>query len=146
MCMHDIITHVQWHQKPTQCQEYKLCNAGPDRCPLQVLLSTTDPPAPLGSWNIWGLNIRSASLSKSTSKHPKNQSCSNNQHWWRWDRRRSWLVQHTSGGEDHLDQGCQTQFLEGRSPAEFCSNPAPTHKPCSFQISLKDLISWIRCV
>ncbi len=43
-------------------------------------------------------------------------------------------------------QGCQTQFLEGHSPAEFCSNPAPTHIPCSFQISLKDLISWIRCV
>ncbi len=42
-------------------------------------------------------------------------------------------------------QGCQTQFLEGRSPAEFSSNPAPTHKPCSFQWSLKDLISWIRC-
>ncbi len=34
-------------------------------------------------------------------------------------------------------QGCQTQFLEGCSPAEFSSNPAPTHK--SFQISLKDL-------
>uniref|UniRef100_A0A8C2KLG8 non-specific serine/threonine protein kinase n=1 Tax=Cyprinus carpio TaxID=7962 RepID=A0A8C2KLG8_CYPCA len=32
-----------------------------------------------------------------------------------------------------LGQGCQTQFLEGRSPADF-------------QISLKDLISWIRCV
>ncbi len=45
-----------------------------------------------------------------------------------------------------LRQGCQTQFLEGHSPAEFCSNPAPTHIPCSFQISLKDLISWIRCV
>ncbi len=43
-----------------------------------------------------------------------------------------------------LKQGCQTQLLEGRSPAEFCSNPAPTHKPCSFLISLKDLISWIR--
>ncbi len=38
-----------------------------------------------------------------------------------------------------LEQGCQTQFLEDRSPA-------PTHKPCSFQISLNDLISWIRCV
>ncbi len=24
-----------------------------------------------------------------------------------------------------LAQGCQTQFLEGCSPAEFCSNPAP---------------------
>ncbi len=23
---------------------------------------------------------------------------------------------------DGLKQGCQTQFLEGRSPAEFCSN------------------------
>ncbi len=45
-----------------------------------------------------------------------------------------------------LDQGCQTQFLEGHSPAEFSSNPAPTHIPCSFQISLNDLISWIRCV
>ncbi len=45
-----------------------------------------------------------------------------------------------------LRQGCQTQFLEGRSPAEFSSNPAPTHKPCSIQLSLKDLISWIRCV
>ncbi len=45
-----------------------------------------------------------------------------------------------------LEQGCQTQFLEGRSPAEFSSNPAPTHKPSSFQISLKDVISWIRCV
>ncbi len=33
-----------------------------------------------------------------------------------------------------IDQGCQTQFLEGRSPAEFSSNPAPTHIPCSFQI------------
>ncbi len=38
-----------------------------------------------------------------------------------------------------LFQGCQTQFLEGRSPAEFYSNPAPPHKPCSFQMSLKDL-------
>ncbi len=28
------------------------------------------------------------------------------------------------------------------NPAEFCSNPAPTHKPSS----LNDLISWIRCV
>ncbi len=94
-----------------------------------------------------------------------------------------------------LMQGCQTQFLEGHSPAEFSSNPAPTHIPCSyiyitftfmhladafiqsdlfrlhifficmcvpwelnpqpfalltqcssFQISLNDLISWIRCV
>ncbi len=45
-----------------------------------------------------------------------------------------------------LEQGCQTQFLEGCSPAEFSSNPAPTHKPSSFQISLKDVISWIRCV
>ncbi len=43
-------------------------------------------------------------------------------------------------------QGCQTQFLEGCSPADFSPNPAPTHKPCRFQISLKDLISWIRCV
>ncbi len=24
-----------------------------------------------------------------------------------------------------LNQGCQTQFLEDRSPAEFSSNPAP---------------------
>ncbi len=47
---------------------------------------------------------------------------------------------------DCLHQGCQTQFLEGRSPAEFSSNPAPTHIPCSFQIVLNDLISWIRCV
>ncbi len=38
-----------------------------------------------------------------------------------------------------LGQGCQTQFLEG-------PNPAPGHIPCSFQISLKDLISFIRCV
>ncbi len=45
-----------------------------------------------------------------------------------------------------VDQGCQTQLLESRSPAEFSSNPAPTHKPCSFQISLNDMISWIRCV
>ncbi len=37
----------------------------------------------------------------------------------------------------------KTQFLEGRSPAEFSSNPAPTHIPCSFQISLNDVISWI---
>ncbi len=29
-----------------------------------------------------------------------------------------------------LEQGCQTQFLEGRSPAEFSFNPAPTHIPC----------------
>ncbi len=45
-----------------------------------------------------------------------------------------------------LGQGCQTQFLEGHSPAEFSSNPAPTQIPCSFQISLNDLISWIRCL
>ncbi len=31
-----------------------------------------------------------------------------------------------------IAQGCQTQFLEGRSPAEFSSNPAPTHKPVIF--------------
>uniref|UniRef100_A0A9J8DCT6 Uncharacterized protein n=2 Tax=Cyprinus carpio TaxID=7962 RepID=A0A9J8DCT6_CYPCA len=42
---------------------------------------------------------------------------------------------------NNLQQGCQTQFLEGLSPAEFCSNPSPAHIPCSFQISLKDLIS-----
>ncbi len=47
---------------------------------------------------------------------------------------------------DAIEQGCQTQFLEGRSPTEFSSNPAPTHKPWSFQISLNDMISWIRCV
>ncbi len=31
----------------------------------------------------------------------------------------------------HLKQGCQTQFLEGRNPAKFCSNPAPkpSNKP-----------------
>ncbi len=46
----------------------------------------------------------------------------------------------------HLNQGCQTQFLEGHSPTEFISNPAPTHIPCSFQLSLKDLISCVRCV
>ncbi len=39
-----------------------------------------------------------------------------------------------------------TQFLEGRSPAEFSSNPTPTHIPCTFQISLNHFISWIRCV
>ncbi len=38
-----------------------------------------------------------------------------------------------------LDQGCQTQFLEGRSPAEFCSNPAPTHILCSFSIKTEGL-------
>ncbi|KAL0154172.1 hypothetical protein M9458_050530, partial [Cirrhinus mrigala] len=42
-----------------------------------------------------------------------------------------------------LRQGCQTQFLKGRSPAEFCSNLAPKHILCSFQLSLKELISWI---
>ncbi len=41
----------------------------------------------------------------------------------------------------HLKQGCQTPFLEGHSPAEFSSNPAPTHKPCSFEISLKDFLA-----
>uniref|UniRef100_A0A8C1IV43 Fatty acid amide hydrolase 2b n=1 Tax=Cyprinus carpio TaxID=7962 RepID=A0A8C1IV43_CYPCA len=30
-------------------------------------------------------------------------------------------------------QGCQTQFLEDRGPAEFSSNPAPTHIPCNSQ-------------
>ncbi len=34
----------------------------------------------------------------------------------------------------------------GRADASFSSNPAPTHITCSFQISLNDLISWIRCV
>ncbi len=66
-----------------------------------------------------------------------------NQEWrktWKWV---DWKV---NNGIMHLQQGCQTQFLEGRSPAEFSSNLAPTHKPCSFQLSLKDLISWIRCV
>ncbi len=31
----------------------------------------------------------------------------------------------------HLKHGCQTQFLEGRNPAKFCSNPAPkpSNKP-----------------
>ncbi len=45
-----------------------------------------------------------------------------------------------------ISQGCQTQFLEGRSPAEFSSKPAPTQIPCSYQINLNDLISWIRRV
>ncbi len=45
-----------------------------------------------------------------------------------------------------LEQGCQIHFLEGRSPAEFSSFPALTCKPCVFQISLKDLTNWIRCV
>ncbi len=35
---------------------------------------------------------------------------------------------------------------EDRSLAAEFRNPAPTHKPCRFQISLKDLISWVRCV
>ncbi len=46
----------------------------------------------------------------------------------------------------YILKGCQTQFLEGSSPAEFSFNPAPTHTPCSFQISLNVLISWIGCV
>lgn len=32
-----------------------------------------------------------------------------------------------------------------RIPAEFFFNPAPTHMPHSFHISLKDFIGWIRC-
>ncbi len=40
---------------------------------------------------------------------------------------------------DHLAVGNFKQVQEGRSPA-------PTHIPCSFQISLNDLISWIGCV
>ncbi len=28
-------------------------------------------------------------------------------------------------------------------PAEFISSPAPTHRPCSFQIRLEDLISCL---
>ncbi len=36
------------------------------------------------------------------------------------------------GGERAIRTGCQTQFQEGHSPAQFSSNPAPTHKPCSF--------------
>ncbi len=36
--------------------------------------------------------------------------------------------------------------LQPCSPAEFSSFPALTFKPCVFQISLKDLTNWIRCV
>ncbi len=37
-----------------------------------------------------------------------------------------------------ISRVCQIQFQEGHSPKEFISNPAPTHTPCSFQISLND--------
>ncbi len=59
------------------------------------------------------------------------------------DRR---ALKYSSKQREALEQGCQTQFLEGRSPAEFSSNPAPTHILCSFHLSMKDLISWIKCV
>ncbi len=40
----------------------------------------------------------------------------------------------------------QTQFLEGRSPAQFSSNKLQITPAWKFLVILKSLISWIRCV
>ncbi|KAK2905343.1 hypothetical protein Q8A67_007142 [Cirrhinus molitorella] len=44
-----------------------------------------------------------------------------------------------------LAQRSQTQFLEGRSSAEFSSNQLQLTPAWKFLVNLKSLISWIRC-
>ncbi len=45
-----------------------------------------------------------------------------------------------------LKQGSSNLSLEDQSAAEFSSNPDQTHLPCDFIMTLKALISKLRCI